>query len=232
MRSRILCSCFALISAFAAGTECQTLHADIIVEVDGTQVTVDGLGTVDVWVYSNSGDVNVSAFGFDFDIVANPANVGSLSFSHPQSLTETADPDYIFFGEADPFHTLGDSALELEGSDFNTGVNGFSTVGSARKLLARLDVFHSLPFGTDPSLALGDVFTVSPNFTDGFFEFLDEFGDPDTIDINETLSSSGTITTSAAVPEPGTFVILLLGGVLWGGHQLRRKAKPLSPEAT
>ncbi|MEZ6043000.1 MAG: PEP-CTERM sorting domain-containing protein [Planctomycetaceae bacterium] len=224
MRSQLLCISFAMVSALMAGGG-QTLHADIVVEVDSTSLTIGGSGTVDVWVYSEDGEVNVAAFGFDFDIVANPANVGSLSFSDPQLLSETLDADYIFLGEADPLHMLGASPLELEGSDLNVGANGYSVLGSTRKLLAQLDVTHSLPSGTDPSLALGDTFTIAPNFLDGFFEFYDDAGD--LILIDETLSFGGNITMSptAAVPEPTSFAALFIGGISWASLRAGRRRK-------
>ena len=205
MRSLILCVSVVFVSTFMGGAGCRSLHADIIVEVDSKSFTVGGSGTVDVWVYSNDGDINVSGFDFDFDIIDNPNNVLSLEFDAIQFLTEAEDSDYIFFGAAGPLHFLGDTGFELVGGDLDLGANGFSTVGSDRKLIAQLDLTHLLPDGTLPSLALGDVFTISPNFADDFFVFYDEFGDPDAIGINQTLSSGGTITMSAAVPEPGTF---------------------------
>ncbi len=223
MRSLIFCVSFALVSAFMAGPGCQTLHADIIVEVDSKSFTVGGSGTVDVWVYSNDGDVNISGFGFDFLIDSGVTNVGSFVFIDVQVPNEAANPDYIFFGEGDPFAVPGDPAIEIQGGDLNLGADGFATLGADRRLLVQLDVKHVLPDGTDSALALGDIFTINPNFAGGFFEFLNELGDPDTIDINETLSFGGTITTSAAaIPEPGSFACLLLAGIAWAGVRSRR----------
>ena len=223
MRSLIFCVSFALVSAFMAGAGCQTLQADIIVEVDSTSITVGGSGTVDVWVYSNGGDVNVSGFDFDFFIDSGVMNVGSLVFSADQVLNEVANPDYIFFGEGDPLAVPGDPAIEIQGGDLNLGADGFAILGADPRLLVQLDVKHVLPGGTDLSLALGDSFTINPNFAGGFFGFYDNADPANLIPIDETLSFGGTITMSAAaVPEPGTFAALVLGAAAWAGVRHRR----------
>ena len=205
--------------------------AAIIVEVQNANVAVNSIGTVDVLVYSDSGDVNIGGFGFAFEIQPAAGNVGLLEFSDPQLANETSTMarTYLFDGGVVDSGSFVTAQTYVDGFLFFSAPGDFSILGAAQQLLIRLDVRHILPGGTDPDLALSDSFEITPVWNDGIsdtFDFLDDQGVP--LMINHLASSSGTVqitSGSAAVPEPGHLALMFAGVA---GAWLRKRRLGLS----
>lgn len=201
-----------------AATISSPLSADIIVDIQDATIAAGGTGFVDVLISSNSIS-DLASFGFEFQISAPTVN-GALRFSAVQSDSETTaqsplDYDYVFLGDSINFSAVRQDPDEqsLVGGD---AASANVSITGTQLLMARLEIEHIT--GT-PLAAVGDTFTVSllpgPNT-----EFLDENLAP----VNLFSSSSGTITITAAVPEPGSTSILLASSAagFWWTRRKRR----------
>ena len=194
--------------------------AGIIVDVQDAQLTSGGTGFVDVLVRSDGPDTPIQLFSYLFEITNPVGNVGSLQFSDTQSIAETGDANYIFAGDSTavppgvtPTTILGDDAT-ASFLDVN--------LTTADRLLVRLDVEHILPGGVDPTLAVGDQFSIVPDFSDPFSFFFEDGGFTGPT-INQGLSSGGTVTFAfSTVPEPSS-VLVLLGLTSMVGLRRRKK---------
>ncbi len=209
-------------------------RAGIIVDVLDSNVAVNGIGTVDVLVYSDSGDINIIAAQFGFEIFRSHG-IGALFFSD-QLDNEDSSPflnPYLFAGgDVVPDYTLEPSlfvSTKLSGSVFHN--SGFSVINADEKLLIRLDVRHELVSGADPAIGLDDVFEIRPVWKDvddnDTFFFVNE-SDFDTLLPDQLASTSGTVRTflgPTAVPEPGHMVLMLAGVA---GAWLRKRRTRLS----
>jgi hypothetical protein len=192
--------------------------AGIIVNIQDATIAAGGTGFVDVLI-SSTGSDDLAYFGFEFQISAPTLN-GALRFSAVQSGSETTaqspDYDYVFLGDSINFSAVRQDPDEqrLVGGD---AASANVSITATQLLMARLELEHVT--GT-PLAAVGETFTVSllpgPNT-----EFLDENFDP----VNLFSSSSGTITitSAAAVPEPGSASVLLASSVvgLWWKRRQR-----------
>lgn len=194
-------------------------QADLIIQVLDSNIAVNGTGVINVVIRSKVGDThNVSLVGYDFSIANIGAPVGSLEFLAVQSTTEQADANYVFkdFQPTGNFSYAVNSPVSYTGGDFtNTPAPPFaaSTVTSSNQLLVRLDVKHVLPANTNPTAANGSTFSISLN--DALSQFQDENGNPITF---TSIAGTATIT---AVPEPSSFLAVVLAGAGW--HVLRRR---------
>jgi hypothetical protein len=228
-----------------------TASAGVIIQVQNATITAGGTGFVDVLI-SSTGTDNLSVMQFDFRISGNAAN-GALQFRNTadQSNSEQGVSfpiAYVFLGDTDPANWFANrqaTPTELLGGDSTASFSGVAIDGT-QKLLARLEIEHIT--GT-PLAAVGDSFTlslwndlgISDTFDDDSTFFLDEGLNPlvfDTDSTPNTLGSPsaflnfGTITVtadSAVVPEPGTFAIFTIGGIVFAGRKYRRRLGAKSP---
>jgi hypothetical protein len=219
------------LAAFAIITCSAPASAAIIIQIQNATIAAGGTGFVDVLI-SSTGTDSLASAGFDFRIMG-PIGNGSLRFrsTAQQSNSEqsaSAPPeahDYVFLGDTDPGNFFAVRQLDetrlLGGDSTFSGTNVM--LDGTQKLLARLEIEHVT--GT-PLAAVGDTFTIGLWNDEGdAFDpyddstlFLDDALNPLTFDLNSTPSTLampgsflnfGTITvTAAAVPEPGSFVIL------------------------
>lgn len=203
------------------------LSAAIMVQVQNATITTGGTGFVDVLIESTGSD-NLASFGLEFQISAPTIN-GALRFSAVQSSSETtaqAPPDvadYVFLGDSINFSAVRQDPNEqgLVGGDdasANVPING------TQRLLARLELEH---ITATPLSAIGDTFTISLLNT-GSTYFADELLTPLSVD-PFSFNSFGTvtITSAAAVPEPGTALFLVASsalGLFWQRRSVRRPA--------
>ena len=193
--------------------------ADLIIEVLDSNIAVNGIGFIDVVIRRTVGDSHdVSLAGYDFAIANIGSPVGSLEFLGLQSTTEQADASYLFkdFQPTGNFTYAVNSPVSYSGGDFTNTPNppfASSTVTTSNQLLVRLDVQHVLPINTDPAAAIGSKFSIS--LTDALSAFQDENGNPIAF-----ISIGGTATITA-VPEPSSFLEVLLAGTGW--RLLRRR---------
>lgn len=196
--------------------------ADLILQVLDSNIAVNGTGVINVVIRSKVGDThNVSLVGYDFSIANIGAPVGSLEFLPVQSTTEQAATNYVFkdFQPTGNFSFSVNSPVSYTGGDFtNTPAPPFaaSTVTSSNQLLVRLDVKHILPANTDPTTAIGSKFSISLN--DALSQFQDENGNPIAF---TSIAGTATIT---AVPEPSSFLAVLLAGAGWRVLRRRKRA--------
>lgn len=198
------------------------LRSDIIVDVRDATIAANGTGFVDVLISSDTTSTDlIESFGFEFQISAPTVN-GALRFSAIQSDSEifatVPDYDYVFLGDSINFHadrSLADEQRLLGGD----AASGNVSIAGGTFLMARLELEH---ISGSPLGAVGETFTISL-LPGGNTDFLDE----NSLSLNQGTHSSGIVTiTSAAVPEPASTAVLLVGsavGLWWKRRKLRRK---------
>jgi hypothetical protein len=192
--------------------------ADLVIEILDSHIRVNDTGFIDVVIRSTSSD-RVSLAGYEFTIANVGLPVGSLEFSDPQIFTEQVDSSYLFsaFQPTGNFTAIPTDPLTLSGGDYvNDPATESSTVTTSNQLLIRLDVQHVLPINTDPASAIGSMFLIS--LTSGNSIFFDDANNP----INFT-SIAGTATITA-VPEPSSFLAVLMAGAGWRLLRHRKRA--------
>ena len=199
-------------------------YGAIIVQVQDASIAAGGTGFVDVLISSDGltgpDDLYSAVYQFKIDGLAVD---GDLTFQSTQSDSETTEPGasgYVFGNVPTGNFAAGSNTpfLLLDGSDFR-GLLPPVTLTTTQQLLARLELQHTQ---LSPS-AVGNTFTISLE-NNAFTDFQsDDGGTPATLD-PISFSSFGTVTiTSAAVPEPGTFVALTIAAASFCGHRLRRR---------
>lgn len=193
------------------------VEAGIVVTILDRQLSPSESSFIDVMIRSDSNDT-LTNFSFDLHIQQSGTTSTQLRFSTLQSDSQLSNPDYVFAGgslkrDGDPAllidpEAVGSAYTELYPRDSFVGTDSHTllvpssiTLTSTDRLLARLEL-ESGPGFLAP--AAGDRFVVT--LVDGpFTTFLDE-------NFSEVsyVSSPGTITVSV-VPEPGSFVSMLIG---------------------
>lgn len=203
---------------------CPTANAAIIIDIDGTTLAPGGGGSIDVMI---SGD-SLAAFNFEFKI-SRVTGTGQLDFANPQSNAQLSDTSYVFYNNSYDLSSNSGGVGNVTSTDVFTGAdltNALSnvTLSATRSLFARLDLTSD---GATPTQA-GDEFRIDlVSGLDTSFYSADYFNDPfNTSPISYT-SNFGTITISGAnaVPEPGTFGMMLFGGfgLSWAKRRRRRR---------
>jgi hypothetical protein len=224
---RRLCVCVLslLVAIFASAPA----RAGLVVSIDSTTVAAGGTGSVEVEI-TNNGNSSVAINTYAIQLVIAPANgtLTQLAFSVPtsQQLGYLSDSNYIFVNDSfaalpPPFVGLPASTVynydTFNSTDSTMSGNTVSIAVGQTELLAILPITTLTQLDPQP----GDSFRVSLNPGSGtgsnngglastYFDVLDSNN-------NETsyvpfTSSSGMVTISpAAVPEPGTLTLALLG---------------------
>ncbi len=194
-------------------------RAGLDISLSNVSLAPGGIGTMDITVTSNSGDL-LSGFGLGLLItpVGHPTSL--LQFTTAQ-LDPYGNPNYVFAGESlgsdlgVPFWGLPSSTSytydTISGGDLaDPSVGpGYVVIPSTSTLLAEVQ------FQAPQGATLGDQFQISlvnnPNFT--YFD--DQYGNPSlTIDS----ITGGTVTITSVVPEPSSLTLLALSGLsglLW-----------------
>lgn len=206
LTTRILCfAAILLVSPLSAS-------AAILLSFSGGNIEPGQYGHLDV-LATGSGDL-VAAVNFEFLITPIGPTVGSLRFTNPQLSTEVGELNYIFASDSGFF-----TAAPQNGPAFDSLVGGDSSatftdhpIDSTPLLIARLDLEHVLPGATDPSLAVGDQFSITLQNNPNTF-FVDSSFNDSTVD--SASFDPVTITVAAAatstVPEPTS--AFLFGGL-------------------
>ncbi len=247
LRGLCVCGLTVLLAVFTAAP----VRAGLVVSIESTTVAAGGTGSVEVDI-TNNGNSSVAINTYAIQLVISPTNgtLTQLAFSVPtsQQLGYLADSNYIFVNDSiaalpPPFVGLPTSTVydndTFTATDSTVSGNPVSIGVGQTYLLALLPITTLTQLDPQP----GDTFSVSLNPTSGsgsnsggastYFDVLD-------MNNNETsyvpfTSTSGSATISpAAVPEPRTLTLTLLGiaclAVARGKMQLRGAATP--PEST
>jgi hypothetical protein len=210
---------------------CVPASGAIIISVQNANVTTNSTGFVDVLISSTLAAEQLTTTTFAFNISGSPNLNGSLEFVAETDPGIYSPPDYVFGAATGNYADFLASSTSISGVDvFGLGDTSV-TIGSATQTLVRLGLRHNA-IG-DPSLAVGNLFTITMNApgSSDFTSVFDagtpgDFDDDVTTDLSiDPLSSfSGTIMiTSAAVPEPSTFVLMAMVGAGVVGRKLRRR---------
>lgn len=222
-------ACFCILALLALST---SARADVIVAVQNSSVTTNGTGFVDVLISSSVASELLTTTSFEFLINGSPKLNGSLEFLQEADPVNFSPPGYVFGPATGNYADSLLTSTNIFGGDiYGVGDTSIAITG-ATQTLVRLNLQHNA-IG-DPTLAVGDTFTISLNpLGANDFSFWDD-SDPDpmnhslvswTIDPS-SFTSFGTITiASAAVPEPGTFAVLSIAGIGLIGRRLRRRQK-------
>jgi hypothetical protein len=225
LRTLCVCGLTALLAVFVAAP----VRAGLVVSIDSTTVAAGGTGSVEVDV-TNNGNSSVAINTYAIQLVIAPTNgtLTQLAFSVPTALQlgYLSDSNYIFVNNSfaalpPPFVGLPASTIynydTFNATDSTISGNPVSIAVGQTYLLALLPITTLTQL--DPQA--GDTFSVSLNPSSGtgsndgglastYFDVLDSNN-------NETsyvpfTSTSGTVTISpAAVPEPSTLELALLG---------------------
>ena len=231
-RLRSLIACWALI--LISGNS--VAQAGVIVKVDDLLLPAGSTAYVPVEIIGDATGANVASTNFEFRITTTgPTRLEFTSSPLPASDPTFAAANYLFagnsfdqnnglnLGNATTTNVLNDTFIG--GDATNNGSNVPLTAGSD-KLLAFLPV-TSL---TSLLPVAGDIFNISlvpltdanPTGLDGNTGFADNGGA-----YSSFASAPGTVTITAAsaVPEPGTFGMLLAGAIGLFGATRRRASR-------
>ena len=204
---------------------CGTARADLIVDIQDARFLAGGTGFVDVLI-SSSDTNDLGNFSAKFQITPTSGS-GILAFQSSfnstdalrQSNSERTDDNYVFAGTLGTgfvSHASGNgqTLTQIDRSTQNV------TLGNATKLLARLELIHILPTGTD----IGGIYEISlVNDASTQFRQFDNMTVP--VEARSFASTNfGTITVNA-VPEPSSGLLLL---VALGIGMRRRRRHPLN----
>lgn len=217
MFKRILAAvaCTALILSSAP------LRANLIIMGVDATVNAGGNTTVDVLIRSDGTD-NVDLANYAFQITALGGAVSTLSFSTPFDFSESNDPNYLFAGdslgilEVPPNIPPAFPQLFTAG-DLTSSGNGVN-LGVSNRLLARLDLTHSLAANQTAAQANGERFQISLlNNGDTFFDD-STFPIPNPVGIAPESFSAGnsavvTVFGAASVPEPSSLLLCGLSAI-------------------
>ena len=218
---KIQLSCTAVWIALCGAPASAALQVDVL----DANIQVGGSGFVDVMISGASDLVN----GHSLELLITPRAgvVSVLQFASSQTFNYSSDPSYIYAGDSAneafgaPFPkdflnpTAGPSFLDQDATTLGTNVS----VGATPSLLARLNIEHIVPGGTDPSLVVGNQFDIDVVVGGTFGTTFSASG----AGIPTFTSSSGTVTVTdaAAIPEPG--VLIMVGAGLSAVFYRRRK---------
>ena len=209
-----------------------SVQAGIIVSIENTTAIGNGPDiTADVFVaWQDPGgmpSVDIDYASLEFLIVPPGGATSSVAFLNPQYGSHLTDPNYLFAGNS-LFATIVNYPALTQGAlssttNLNDTYSAFDqrnnpgssvTLSSPSKLLFRLDLHATgIPTGIEDFLI-----QVQPSGA----SFLDNNGA--SIAYSLAAGSLGVVTVSgaAAVPEPATGIMLLLGLGFWAGR--RRQA--------
>ena len=204
-------------------------QAGVVISIVNTQFAPTQIGFVDVFIRSDANDT-LSNFAFNFRIDPVGATSTQLQFSDPQSDLQLLESNYVFAAgslkrDGDPSllidpESVGNVFTDIFPNDSYVGTDSFTllapasvTLTSSNLLLARLELTPG------PGLlapVVGDQFAIT--LVDGpFTTFLDE-----NLNAMSYSSNVGTVNITA-VPEPGTFwLVLVLGLVVSLSKSMRR----------
>ena len=219
-----------LVIALHASLFANLALATLNVQVLNASIPVSGTGTIDVEI---TGTGDMIAFSFlELRITANPGANSALQFASTQTDNFRSDGNYLFAGDSfnagpparDP-RTVSTTTLQQDTFADNDSTNTLTDVAvTSTKLLARVNIEHIVPLGTNLTDILDDTFFVSVIGTSGDFvetEFADSAFNPVTF-----TSFGGTVSmTATAVPEPCSMTMLSMGmlGLLWNRRKRRRR---------
>jgi hypothetical protein len=224
LRNLCVCGLSALLAFFAVAPA----RAGLVVSIVSATVAAGGTGSVEVDI-TNNGNASVAINAYAIELVIAPTNgtLTQLAFSVPTSgqLGYLSDSNYIFVNDsfaALPPPFVGLPTQTIYNNDTFTATDSTVSGNTVSIGVGQSYLVAVLPITTltrlDPQS--GDSFNVSLNPTSGtgsnsggastYFDVLDSNN-------NETscvpfTSTAGTVTISpAAVPEPGTLTLALLG---------------------
>ncbi len=202
----------------------------IIVNVHDNTMLPGQTGFVDVFAHSSGTDL-FATFNYEFAIQTIGISVGSLRFVNPQSSVETTFGNYVFNssnGGSGGFSSVPQNSPafdSIQGGDVTATFSDMSLT-AADLLLVRLEIEHVLPFGTDPSAASGDQFSITMQDLGNSF-FLDStfVSGPDIAASSFSPSGAGLVTMgspTAAVPEPSSIFAIAFGFFFAGLRHKKR----------
>ncbi|WP_148596839.1 PEP-CTERM sorting domain-containing protein [Aquisphaera giovannonii] len=217
-------------------------RADLVISIGDATVAQGGTGTLNVYL-SSTADASapdvINNYAFLIQITANTA--GNLAFSSSQGFGYLNDGSYVFFGNSADYVAGLMSPPPVGGTPSTTDypndsfvgfdtTNDFSPVAlsssSGPVLLASLSLDASIT-------SEGESFTVSlvPNAGDGssgsgsgtYFDVVDDgFSEQSAVSYTST---SGTVTITAAVPEPASASLGLIATCLLACGLVRRSSR-------
>ena len=188
-------------------------RADLIVTISDAVIPPNQSGFVDVYVSGDGSGEEITAFNLLFAIEGID-NESDLLFADPQDLSYAGESGYVLAGHNPWPVAFIDNLATPPTADFSDATGDVTNVTvTDEKLLARLLLENKWP--GDPSLALGDKFTITA--TASFFRWDGTTVDPPTI-------KGGTV---SAVPEPGSFLMLVFGAaIIFGAGWRRHRTAP------
>lgn len=202
----------------------QITVADIIVTIGSTDLMAGGAGTLSVMITSDSND-ELDLFDYDFQVTSLGSTLGDLTFSPSQSFSNTT-PGYVF--ESNSGNFAAPSAFmdgqRIAGGDEatttpvfppfpSTPFNGYDgTVIDRPYLLTRFDLQHDNAFSINDQFSIS---LVSATFLTDVTSPIFPPGPPTGTPLAFT-SNTGLVTVSsaAAVPEPSSLFLVVLGSLL------------------
>lgn len=186
-------------------------RADLAIRIDDVQISQGGEGIINVYVRSTGTD-RLSTYNVDYGIAAIGGVGTQLLFASPQPTAYVFDPasNYVFTQPSGLSGTVLPPYTSYADSDTTLAVDGYETIGSADRLLARL-VLNASNGNFSPEI--GDQFQIDLEFA--FTQFFDDAFN----EIAYTVERPGTVTIVAAqaVPEPPSAVLACLA-LVFGAH--------------
>lgn len=185
------------------------VHADLVLSIP-TNIPADA-GTTDNFLdvsLTVTGTAQIGAFQFTLDL---PSSSGVTFIS-----ADTTSPNYIFPTSSGIGWTLGPDSLTISAGDLELDPPGYVTLTDTTVSLGRIDfqVATTAPGGLAPV-----TFDTSATQT----LVLDGSGNP----LSYSAPSGSIEVTAAAVPEPSTLGLVIMGAVCFAAHGLRRGVRPV-----
>lgn len=220
---RILC----LAAMWLASLSPTAARADIIVTFSSTTpapLIVGSAGQIDVMIASNTGTDFLDQFLVDVVLTPLTGPAGGLIFSAIQSETFVTDSNYIFFNRSQSAF-LGAPVGAVNGSgDIYSAYDATDDGSGPPPGLGLPDPIFVPTVGNEALLFRLDLDAVAAGTYRIDLNLLSQFVDDNGSDLAFT-STPGFVTVnaaSAAVPEPGS-VLLLSGGAVLGAVRYRRR---------
>lgn len=187
-------------------------------------IPTDASINIQVLLENNSSSIlNLAAFSFELEVT--PISTRRVEFnasSQPDSLT---DPNYVFFGNSsDQTTPTTPWAVNSTGtgvnndfvfSDTTDNTLNMSVAVNSSKLLANIRL---VPGSGAARPQAGDIFTLS--FVAAGTSIIDE-------NLATVTFTTGTGTLIAAVPEPSSYALVLVGSMVMGWLKRRRRLQLL-----
>jgi len=218
MRLRlIVCSALAVMAAMPFAAQAG------VIRVESSTIGISGQSTLEVYI-SGSTTEDLLDFGFEMTITPDGGNLTGSEVSFLADTSYANDTDYVFNGQGNPIQTpdaLGTTIHIMDSATTN------SVPLTSEFLIARVGLQHTL-FG-NPADASSDTFTVSfSNTGDASHTW---FWDQNYDDLTMTSFTSNSVTvTTQAVPEPGSFTLLGIGGAVLLAARCRRRKHAVTLE--